>query len=298
MREDASNTKNKTLKRKLQRSKTKIKKLTEENIALKEELQILKEKITAMEMEYMKYMTGKKCSMSGSRYEKQVHEVAKNCLLNGQKFNTQDVNELGGSSNNNDIICLHGKNKIGIEIKKCKSPDWIQCSIKYNKKSGEWESSKNSKMPMKCRKTIEKYANEMNLFNGKNPPFMNKKITHEKWLSIKNKTNEWNDAYTPVPSSVIRKMYREKGCHYIQISNYGLYHLGTDICKFRVPKLSVDSRMRVRIKVHHRRDKNGHCSLSVTAAFQPIDIKTLKKSKYSLDDIERLPDNLCYKVAS
>ena len=35
--------------------------------------------------------------------------------------------------------------------------------------------------------------------------------------------------------------------------------------------------------------------MSVTAACKPKNIKTLEKSKYSLDDEKKLPNNLIYK---
>ena len=66
---------------------------------------------------------GKQCSINGLKYEQTIHSVVKNCLLNGVRFNTQDVSELGGSSSKCDIVCHNGKNMVGIEVKKCKSPD-------------------------------------------------------------------------------------------------------------------------------------------------------------------------------
>ena len=73
------------------------------------------------------------CSLSGSNYEKQVHSIVSKCMLFGNKFNNQKDYELGGSSCKNDIECEYN-GKFGIEIKKHKTPDWMQCSIKYNKK--------------------------------------------------------------------------------------------------------------------------------------------------------------------
>lgn len=50
--------------------------------------------------------------------------------------------------------------------------------------------------------------------------------------------------------------------------------------------------MRVRIKIHNKKGKNGFCSLSVTASCKPKNIKQLVKSQYSLDDINKLPNSL------
>lgn len=96
-----------------------------------------------------------------------------------------------------------------------------------------------------------------------------------------------------IPPDYISKLYQAKGCHYIQISNgYGLYHLGNDICAFDVPLFIVEQQLRIRTKIHTRRNKKGFCNLSVTIACQPKDISKLELSKYSLDDENKLPVSL------
>ena len=47
--------------------------------------------------------------------------------------------------------------------------------------------------------------------------------------------------------------------------------------------------MRIRIKIHSKKNKKGYCSMSVTAACKPKNIKLLQKSPYSLDDTNKLP---------
>jgi len=44
------------------------------------------------------YNKGSKCSEAGTKYEIDVYNVIKNTTLNGAKFNTQKIEELGGSS--------------------------------------------------------------------------------------------------------------------------------------------------------------------------------------------------------
>lgn len=126
---------------------------------------------------------------------------------------------------------------------------------------------------------------------------MEKSITHEKWIKIKKNTDEWNDKYIDIPSNIISKLYQAKGCSYIQISDgYGLYHLGNDICNFNVSLFDIEQQIRARTKIHSKKNKKGFCSLSVTIACQPKNIKELKKSKYSLDDKNKLPNTLIYKL--
>ena len=78
---------------------------------------------------------GSQCSINGSQYEKKIYSITKHCNINNEPFNTQKEEELAGSSCKNDIECnFIGEKNIGIEAKKYNTPDWMQCSIKYNKK--------------------------------------------------------------------------------------------------------------------------------------------------------------------
>jgi hypothetical protein len=169
----------------------------------------------------------------------------------------------------------------------------MQSSIKFNNDTKKWEVTK-GKNPKKCRKIFNNLINNINLYDGDVPPFFMRKITHKEWKKIKEKTDKWNDVYFDIPPDTISKLYSAKGCKYIQISdNYGLYHLGIDICGFDVLPFITEQQLRVRTKIHST-NKNGFCSLSVTIACQPKKIENLIPSKYSLDNKETLPSNLIY----
>lgn len=231
---------------------------------------------------------GKQYVIQGNLYENQIYEIVKNTRINNIKFCNNP--QLGKSSVKNDITC-HYNSDFGIEIKKYHAPDWVQCIIDYDKK---WISSNKSTLPAEARKIFKKLLNDINLYEGDIPPFMHKNITHIEWLDIKNKTSKWNDYYINIPNNTIRDLYCSKDCKYIQISKYGLYHLGNDICHFNVPEFIVDQQIRIRTKIHKKVTTSGYCTLSVTASCKPINLYLLKKSDYSLDDINKLPPNLIY----
>lgn len=244
-------------------------------------------------------------SISGNAYEKIIYDVIKNTHIipdtdqgsllsnRGNRFIQIDESKLGGSSAGIDLKCIYNKENIGIEAKKHNTPDWMQCSLKYNVKNKIWEGSNACKIPSECRNIFTDLIKDINIYDGDVPPFINNKITHDEWKEIKKTTDKWNDIYIPIPSDIIKKLYSLKGCQYIQISDYGLYHLGNDICNFNVPEFIIDQQLRIRTKIHSSKDKNGFCSISVIASCQPIDIKKLEKSHYSLDCTEQLPLNLC-----
>ena len=241
---------------------------------------------------------GSLCSKSGSDYEKQIYKVVNKCTIEGNPFNTQKEDELAGSSSKNDIECNFVSEKdLGIEAKKYNTPDWMQCSIKYNNVIQSWEGSEKCKIPIKSREIFNKLINNINLYDGDIPPFMEKNITHDEWLKIKKETNKWDDKYIDIPSDTISILYLAKGCNYIQISDgYGLYYLENDICGFGVPRFDIEQQLRIRTKIHSRKNKKGFCKLSVTVSCQPKNIKNLIPSKYSLDDIDKLPTNLIYEL--
>jgi hypothetical protein len=268
----------------------------------KKEIEILKKLLEEKDKETNKLkgskLKGSQCSVSGNNYEKKIHNICKNCDINHKPFNTQKEDELAGSSSKNDIECNFINEKdIGIEIKKSNTPDWMQCSIKYNNKTNKWTATNKGKIPINCRELFNNLINNINLYDGEIPPFMKKSITHEEWCNIKKETNKWNDKYITIPSDSISKLYQEKKCNYIQISDgYGLYHLGKDICGFGVPLFNIEQQIRIRTKIHTKKNKKGFCCLSVTVACQPKDIKKLTPSKYSLDNKDKLPPLLIYKL--
>src|SRR3989304_4314985 len=202
----------------------------------KKEIDILKKILEEKDKEIEKHK---------KKIEKKIHNICKNCDINHKPFNTQKEEELAGCSSKNDIECNFIEEKdIGIEIKKSKSPDWMQCSIKYNNTTKKWEATKKGKIPIKCRELFNKLINNINLYDGEIPPFMEKSITHEEWINIKKETNKWDDKYITIPSDSISRLYQEKGCNYIQISDgYGLYHLGKDICDFGVPLFNIEQQI-------------------------------------------------------
>jgi hypothetical protein len=243
-------------------------------------------------------MRGQTCSISGTNYEKQIYDVLKKCFINGRPFNTQSENQLGGSSPKNDIVCnFKSINDIGIEAKKCKTPDWMQCKIDYDSSTKQWFPSPKSKNPEETRYIFNGLLRNINFFGGQIPVFLENNITHTDWKKIKDECDTWNDFYMSIPNDTIRRLYHAKGCQYIQISDgFGLYHLGEDVCNFGVPIFETEQQLRARTKIHKTENKEGFCDLSVTVACQPKNINFLHRSPYSLDDKNRLPPNLMYSA--
>lgn len=231
----------------------------------------------------------------GKKYELEIFNIVSKCLLNDKKFNTQNKEDLGGCNYKNDIECnMYNEKDIPIEIKKSTSPDWMQCSLKYDNINNKWFGSLKNKIPDKSKKIFESLISNITLFNGNIPPFILNNITYNEWIIIKNNTDDFNDYYIDCPDDTIKKLYSEKRCYYIQISNKGLYHLGNDICNFKVPEFICEQQLRIRMKIHKKKNNNGYCNISVIIACQPKNLKKLINSNYSLDNYNKLPSNLIF----
>lgn len=234
----------------------------------------------------LNYHKGKNCSVSGNSYEKSIYTILKN-----NNFIVDD--KIGGSSNNKDITITINNKIIGIEVKKCTSPDYGQISIEYNEKSGNWIPKVNSKLPDKAIKLFTNLLQKKELFNGKIPPFVNRNITHVDWLKEKKQTKNWNDIKFDINDNSINEYYLAKDNKYIQISSKGLYYLeDNDELSLDIPKFSVDTHLRIRTKIHKRSNSKGFCNMSITASLMPKKIKNLEPSKYSLDSVTKLPPAL------
>ena len=255
---------------------------------------------------------GAKCSENGNKYEKLIWNNLKNTTINNEKFNTQTELELGGSTSHNDIICnFNSKIKnISIEIKNTICAEFIQMDV--HKEGDKWVG------PRITRKShplsvINRYLIEINsqkdLYYGNLPPLNKTRKEFDEWqewlkkkkkeVKEDNDDNEDNDNTKDTKDyfwksrdpNFIKNNYKDKGCSYIQINKYGLYHLGEDICNFDVPEFKPDDiTLRLRCK---RRGSKGCVPSSITMSAY---ISGLVKSKYSLDMIDNLPENLIYKI--
>lgn len=245
--------------------------------------------------EVLKKVKGSMCSVEGTKYEHVIHDVLSKCLPFGSTmmFNTQHKSDLGGSNHGHDINCnWNYLLDTPIEIKKMNTPDWMQCSLTYDDVSERWIGSSKNKIPYNSKLIFEDLLSHNKLFQDKIPPFFFKNMTHDEWKHVKKEHPEFSDMYFDCPDNTIQRLYREKGCRYIQISEKGLYHLGDDTCGFDVPKFICQQEIRVRIKVHERCNSKGYCVLSVSAACKPKQIADLVQSPNSLDSHLRVPQKL------
>jgi len=239
---------------------------------------------------------GAKCSESGAKYELRVWKVCKELYYDEKPFCVISKSELAGSSTGHDIKCLFDDETIPIEIKKSGASDWSQVSIDVE--DGKWSTKRTNrtKAEEEVQDIFDGYLECEDIFNGKLPPPVYENWLHPDWVEYKKEHPEFEDHYIrDCPDDLISVVHAAKGIEYIQISDYGLYHTGKNICGFSVPKFVHKSQIRVRTKINYREDpRTGFMRMSVVAAVQPFSLKgsTLEPSPYSLDHVNKTPPDI------
>ncbi len=280
--------------------------LQKEISVLKDENLNLKTQYSELEDKWNQFFISKKGRNShnaGRSYEIEILNILNKTTLNGNPFNIQVESEIGKTDN--DLKCNYlDIRDLSIEIKKRKAPDWVQCTLQYNQSNKKWSVSRKSRLPSECISIFEDYINNNvtneEIFRGDIPPFQFKNIMYDEWVHLKNTNAKFKDQYFTknVPSNIISKLYSAKNCHYIQISNFGLYHLESgDILDLGVPPFKIKSKLRLRVKVHEKKKgPNGSAILNAMISFMPVKLhpKLLEPSKYSLDDALKLPPSIVF----
>ena len=211
-----------------------------------------------LRLAFFRFKGGGQCSKSGRNYEEK-------CWANVRHHPTSKCLS-GGSGHGNDLQFTWGC----VEVKKVFAPDWGQEKLQWV--DGGWVG------------TFPK-IDEIRI------PALPPGLTKERLATLRVDNPDYRDQYLDVDNTCIQKYYRGKGNYYIQLSDgFGLYHLGEDVYELGVPEFAVEQQMRVRVKYHSK------TNFSVTCAFQPVDIRKMPRSPYSLDDPEKLPPKL--KISS
>ena len=69
------------------------------------------------ELELYRKNKGGQSSINGLQYEIKIFTILQKTTINNKPFNTQSLDELGGSTKDNDLSCNYNSENIGIEVK-------------------------------------------------------------------------------------------------------------------------------------------------------------------------------------
>lgn len=230
---------------------------------------------------------GSKAVANGKAYENDVLNVCRRVRFMHSSVALTVETTTAGSSAGIDVTIDHDGEKIGIECKR-KFAAGMQLSLQYDIENNRWRSGGKNKIPNDAKDLFEQGIGDTKIYNNKVPAFVNNNITHEEWVRAK---KNFGDQSIPCSSDLISKMYYAKGCSYIQVGTHGLFHTHKDICDFGVPYFECESTIRIRTKIHSRKNKQGFMMASVSASVVPK-IARIVRSIVSLDSFDNLPKNV------
>lgn len=184
-----------------------------------------------------------------------IYEETINKLLKKHKIQDKSFHGAGSDSNAPDAeITIRGV-KYKVEVKLDLKVDFGQGSLDYDLKKNKWSLS-GAKTPSaeQMRKFLEsikvpELVNSSRGWGGKGAP---RKFTVPlnkfKPVDVAYDYKHFTDKFVDVPNDAVSKYYASKKTYYIQIGEFGLYHMGKDPANLGTPAFKPQLRLRIRLK--------------------------------------------------
>ncbi len=173
----------------------------------------------------------------GDEYEDKITKI-----LKYKKILPKDY-KRAGASDKTDINFEYDDKKYNIEIKADKNADYGQKFLNWEKNCWTWVKDDNVTKMYKSMNIIENYIDK----NFKPIRYSKDKLL----ITEKDKKYDQDHFEKPdieLPLNTLFEYYAEKNCYYMQLENYGLYHLKNDINNLGVPKFDGRISLRLRAK--------------------------------------------------
>ena len=187
-------------------------------------------------------------SNKGKEYENKIFRLCdeQGCIFPG-------TSNAGGGSGA-DICLTHNNEPLNIECKSA-GADWGQQSLKYSNNAWSWTNEDET----------TKYFDSINIIDQIDKDFIPKNtappnLTSRQWskekekiIGIDEKNHDqkgFDKAHIPLTLEPLTKFYNSKDCYYLQVSQYGLYHLGEDKYELGTPEFDGTIDFRFRAKMH------------------------------------------------
>ena len=193
----------------------------------------------------------------GKEYENKIFKLCsqRGCIFPG-------TSNAGGGSGA-DICLIHNNQPLNIECKSA-GADWGQQSLKYFNGSWSWTKEDETTKYFDSIKIIDQIDKD---FVPKNAIPLN--LTSREWnkekekvIGIDEKNHDqrgFDKPHLPLTLEPLTKFYNSKNCYYLQVSKYGLYHLGEDKFELGTPEFdgTIDFRFRAKMHDNFRRTLKG-----------------------------------------
>lgn len=198
---------------------------------------------------------------TGDTYEEKIYQICltKNIIPKGFK-------RAGASANNADIQIIHKSRILNIEVKNNKNPDYGQRIIHYNPINKNWYWGKKDEVS-----ELFEGANLRDHINPNFEPVLYKKrkkgelsyqiVNDQPYTEedFKFDQKSFEKPNIKVSNEALFLYYRKRNVFYIQIEDFGFYHLESDIASLGTTQFDGELSFRFRLKVHSSKPRHN-CS--------------------------------------
>jgi len=189
-------------------------------------------------------------------------------------YNRGDLYERGGA----DVKFLYKSQEYNVEIKVDLKADYGQKMLKWDIKNKSWFwSVDDSVTQLYTSIGILDYVNQKN-FTPNRFTISKEQIT----IQHKKQDQQAFEGKHTLNIKALYQFYSNKNCYYIQVGDYGFYHLERDILNLGTPQFNCGIYLRLRAKTIHSNPIYKYGFYAV--------IKTNKKPNLSIYDIEEKND--------
>ena len=216
----------------------------------------------------------KKPYNKGDAYEEKIFQICEKKKILAPNFNR------AGASGKSDIQILHKGAVYNIEVKADQNADYGQKYLTWHKANG-WEWSIEDEITnlydgLNLRKLIDKSFIPNRFSKPKDKITITDKKHDQKIFKKKN---------IPCPLNSLFIYYKNKGCYYIQLENYGFYHLEKYIANLGTKQFDGEIRLRLRAKTNHSKPIYKYSFLAVMKLYKGTK-KLSKEPSKSMWDFE------------
>lgn len=175
----------------------------------------------------------------GDSYEEKIFKI-----LESKKMLAPNA-KRGGSSKKPDLLFLHRSRPNSLEVKLDLKADYGQKMLKWE--DGVWSWCVNDSVTqLYSELKILEYINRKSIIP-------NRYTVPKEEITQDQKTEDQKnfEDVQEIDINALYEYYSNRNCYYIQIGDYGFYHLKKDVLNLGTPQFNCKMRLRLRAKTIH-----------------------------------------------
>ena len=176
----------------------------------------------------------------GDKYEKDIFDICNNRKI------LKPGSVRGQASSKSDLIFVHNNENYNLEVKADRNADFGQKYIKWDNSNGWTWSTPDA---------VTFFYDQLNIIELIDKNFIPRRYIKDKDLiTIEDKKfdqSKFEKANIECDIKGLFKYYKSKNCYYLQLENYGFYHLHSDMANLETQQFDGSITLRLRCKTNH-----------------------------------------------